>query len=214
MFSLCSLSLALLWPLSLYVSRAGARALSLCCFSLCVALPFSFFSSFFLCRTWWHAWHGEINEHRAWAVRFLVYTHSIPALARIIGVFVWLGYGRPQWSPGPRESTKTKKNKSFCAQKPPKHTIFLWLSCIGSSFSRFIVRADGGHTFPRSKLDSKAVEGSHPHLFPIMTWVTLLLLVPMVRQLRHHFDHFPRISQLYATPHTPCNMLYEVPILN
>ena len=43
------------------------------------------------------------------------------------------------------------------------------------------------------------------------------LAVLRVRQLRHHFDiiiltsfldHFSRFSQLHATPHAPCTMLY------
>ena len=35
-----------------------------------------------------------------------------------------------------------------------------------------------------------------------------------VRQLRPFFwDHFSRSSQLYTTPHTPCDILYLVPML-
>ncbi len=37
----------------------------------------------------------NVRQHRAWAVRFALYTHTIPVIARILFVIPWWGTGKP-----------------------------------------------------------------------------------------------------------------------
>ncbi|GMI03695.1 hypothetical protein TrVE_jg3581 [Triparma verrucosa] len=62
----------------------------------------------------------DIGYHRNFATRFTVITHTLPVVARLIGLFLWLGMDRPDgWSQDPLR-----------ASEPAMFPIITWLTVV------------------------------------------------------------------------------------